>query len=390
MRSAPLPVAVLRRTESGRVGTVELFFDLVYVLTIIQLSHFLLHDLSPHGALEALILFAAVWWGWNYSAWAMNWLDPDHPGVRLLVVSLMLAALTMAIAIPDAFGDRALLFVAGYLFLQLVRSAFMVVAFRGQLMARNYAQLLAWSVGSGVLWVAGALADDEARLYWWIAAVVVDYAAPIVGFYLPRLGASSMQDWPLTEEHLAERCRLVFIIALGESILILGGVLADAELDAGTTIAGIVGFSSIVLLWWLYFSPRHGNVEKETPLHASSAAIGRAAYTYGHAFMVGGAIVVAVGIELVTTHPGDSASWAAVLTILGGPAIYLVGNIIFNESRNQQIPASRVAALSAFIAAGAIVLVLGAPYLVVALAALGILLATGAVTKELWERPVHH
>ena len=135
---------MLRPSHEGAapdVGTAELLFDLVYVFAIIQLSHHLLAHLSVPGAAETLVLFLAVWWGWNYTAWAMNWLDPDHAAVRLLLAGLMLPALAMAIAIPDAFGADAGLFAGAYLVLQLTRSAFMVYAFRGRLMARNYAQL---------------------------------------------------------------------------------------------------------------------------------------------------------------------------------------------------------------------------------------------------------
>lgn len=367
------------------VGPIELFFDLVYVFTIIQLSHYLLHDLSWTGMLETAVLFFAVWWGWNYTAWAMNWLDPDHAAVRGLLALLMLAALTMATAIPDAFGHDAGLFVGGYLFLQVVRSAFMVAALRGQLMSRNYAQLLAWSALAGVLWVAGVFLQDEARLAVWALAVVVDYMAPLVGFTLPGLGATKMSDWPLAEEHLAERNRLVFIIALGESILILGSTLSETELTASVVTAAVVGFASIVLLWWLYFSYRLGNAEHELAEEVEVTRMARGAYAYAHALMVGGAIVIAVGIEQVTMHPTDDSTWAMAATIIGGPLLYLSGNVVYNLSRSGTLPWSRVAAGAAL--AALVPFATSLPAVLLAAVVMVVLAVLAASTGELRARP---
>lgn len=378
---------VLRQREPGvapDVGAVELFFDLVYVFAIIQLSHYLLEHASWHGVLETAIVFLAVWWGWNYTAWAMNWLDPDHAGVRGLLAVLMLAALGMAIAIPDAFGERAGLFVGAYLFLQLVRSGFMVFAFRRTLMGRNYAQLLAWSVFAGVFWVAGVFAGDDARVLLWGAAVVIDYLAPFVGFALPVLGATKMSDWPLAEGHLAERNRLVFIIALGESILILGFTLSGISLTAPVVAAAVVGFATIVLLWWLYFSYRLGNVEERLPEGVDPTTMARGAFAYAHAFMVAGAIVIAVGIEQVTVHPVHHATWTMAGTVLGGPALYLVGNIIFNRARWGVVPRSRLVALVALAVLAPFASML--PALALSITAMAVLAILAASTGELRAR----
>jgi low temperature requirement protein LtrA len=380
---------VLRATGGSRapgVGSVELFFDLVYVFTIIQMSHYLLADLTWQGAAETTVIFLAVWWGWNYTAWAMNWLDPDHAVVRMLLAVLMLAALAMAIAIPDAFGANAALFAGAYLFLQLLRSAFMVCAFRGQLMSRNYAQLLAWSGFAGVFWIAGVFVDDQARLAVWALAVAVDYAGPLARFWLPALGATKMSDWPLAEEHLAERNRLVFIIALGESILILGFTLSGkVDMAAPVIVAAVVGFASIVLLWWLYFSYRHGNPEHELGEDVEPTKMARGAYAYAHALMVGGAIVIAVGIEQVTVHPLDAATWAMAGAVLGGPALFLVGNVIYNRARSGVVPRSRLLALAALAPLLAIAPLL--PALALSVAAMLVLGVLAATTGELCAEP---
>src|SRR5919202_6558473 len=139
---------VLRRHTSDQAPEVtspELFFDLVYVFAVTQLSHTLHAHLDGRGAVETLVLFVAVWWAWNYTAWATNWIDPDHAAVRVLMLALMLISLVMSAAIPDAFHGRGIAFATAYVALQVVRSGFMVFAFRRQRMARNYLQLLTWS-----------------------------------------------------------------------------------------------------------------------------------------------------------------------------------------------------------------------------------------------------
>src|ERR671935_276469 len=157
-----MPSGVLReRTpdQAPPVTSVELFFDLVYVFAVTQLSQHLLHHLTARGALETLVLFLAVWWAWNYTAWATNWIDPESPAVRVLLLALMLISLVMSAKIPKAFGDEAVGFATAYVAIQVVRSAFMVYALRGRRMARNYAQLLAWSFVAGVVLIASL---------WWV------------------------------------------------------------------------------------------------------------------------------------------------------------------------------------------------------------------------------
>ncbi|THV40094.1 low temperature requirement protein A [Glycomyces buryatensis] len=340
---------VLRAEGRSSVGPVELFFDLVYVFAITQLSHFLLKDLDLSGALQFAVLFAAVWWGWNYSAWALNWLDPGNRTVRLFAAVWMFASLGMAIAIPDAYHERAGLFVASYLVLQLSRSAFMVWAFRGQRMSRNYAQLLAWSGIAGVVWVVGVFVPEEVRVWVWLAAVAVDYLAPVVGFRLPGVAATPISTWPVSEDHLAERNRLVFIVALGESIVILGATLTELEMTPAIVTAGVIGFASIVSLWWLYFDAGRGNDEHERIEVERAAHASRGGYAYAHALMVAGAVLSAVGVELVLAHPEETAHLDVTATVLGGPVVYLVGNLMYNRFVTGNMPVSRFVALGALV-----------------------------------------
>jgi low temperature requirement protein LtrA len=340
-----IPTTVLRDRRGGAAPTVtnmELFFDLVYVFAVTQLSHHLLAHLTVRGTVETLVLFLAVWWAWNYTAWATNWIDPDQPVVRGLMVVLMLLSLVMSAAIPDAFGARALSFAAAYVALQVVRSAFMVGAFWGQRMGRNYVQLLTWSGIAGVAWVAGAFVPGDGRLLLWIVALGLDYAAPLHGFALPGLGRTPMRDWTLAGGHLAERNQQVVLIALGESILAVGATFSALPTSAAVAAAFVVGFVGNVALWWVYFV-RHAEEGARAIARAPDPArVGRAGYAYAHGMMVGGVIVVAVAIDLTLAHPTGPLSTAAAAVILGGPALYLAGNALFNYALAGQVPWSRL------------------------------------------------
>src|SRR3954454_3277485 len=164
-----------RRRDDGRAQhatPLELFYDLVFVFAITQVSHLLIGDLSWRGAGRAALVLLVVWWAWNYTTWVTNQLDPDSFVVRLVLIALMLASLLMAVAIPEAFGAHALLFAGSYVAIQVGRHAFLtfVAAERGTLERERAGQILIWFLAAGTLWIAGALADGTARTLLWLAA----------------------------------------------------------------------------------------------------------------------------------------------------------------------------------------------------------------------------
>lgn len=336
------PPSALRDRSGGphlKVGMVELFFDLVYVFTIIQLSHYLLEHQTWLGALETATLFAGVWWAWNYTAWAANWIDTDHNAGRVFMFVLMAFALMMAVSIHYAFGYRAWLFVVAYVGMALIRAFYMAHVMRSTQMGQNYWQLGMWSVLSGVFWIAGALIEPL-RLPLWILAVVIDYAGPYAGYYLPGHGATPMESWTLKGLHLLERNQLIFIIALGESILLLGGALVKADLTAPLFAVAAIGFALIVSMWWLYFV--HSGEAGEEAFHSTEdqTRLGRAGLAYAHGIMVCGAIVVAVAIEIIVAHPTDAVHLPSILIAVAGPLIFLAGNMLFRRTLGRRIPPS--------------------------------------------------
>src|SRR3954454_14837339 len=166
----------VRDGQEQHATTLELFYDLVFVFAITQISHHLLAHLTWEGAGQAALVLAVVWWAWNYTTWVTNELDPESPVVRLLMIALMLASLMLAVAIPHAFGEDALLFVGSYLAIQVGRHTFLTFAAadRGDPERERAGRILTWFVAAGVFWVAGALADGSARTALWLVALAVD------------------------------------------------------------------------------------------------------------------------------------------------------------------------------------------------------------------------
>jgi low temperature requirement protein LtrA len=334
--------------EHGRVTMVELFFDLVFVFAVTQLSHTLLDHLSPIGALQTLLLFVAVWWVWIYTSWCTNWLDPETSPVRLLLFALMLCGLLLSSSLPDAFGERGLLFAAAYVAMQVGRTLFMLYALRGVHAAlfRNFLRIAVWLMVSGTLWIAGGLAEGEARVACWVGALLIEFFGPIAFFWVPGLGRSSIDDWDVDGGHLAERCALFVIIALGESILVTGATFAGLPLDASHTSAFVIAFVGSVAMWWIYFDSGAERASRRIVHAADPGRQARTAYTYQHLLIVAGIIVCAVADEIVLTHPGH-ADDAGIAVILGGPALYLLGNALFKWTTNDRLipPLSHLAGL---------------------------------------------
>jgi len=378
------PKGALRHTEPGQtphVTPMELFFDLVYVLTIIQLSHYLLAHLSLQGALEALVLFAGVWWTWNYTAWAANWVNPNHQAGRLLFVVLMACALLMAIAIPAAYAERGLLFALAYVSMALIRAGYMALLFRGEVMGRNYAQLFCWSALSSALWLAGALLPEH-RLMLWAVAVLVDYAAPYAGFWVPGFGATPMSSWTLKGLHLLERNQLIFIIALGESILLLGGKMVYGDISALSLGTAGVGFLIIVTLWFLYFHRTSEDGEQAFEDRREHTELARAGLAYAHGIMVCGAIVCAVLIESILANPLDAVTTATVAIAAAGPVLFLLGSLMFRRSMGGAAPMSYWLTIIAIVGLCVLAQVIGLAGLWLGSGVLGLLIVLAIVTSR--------
>lgn len=333
--------------EAGRVTFVELFFDLVFVFAITQLSHSFLAHLTPLGALETLILLVAVWWVWINTSWCTNWLDPQTTPVRLMLFALMLGGLVVSTSIPQAFSARGWAFALAFAAMQIGSPLFMLWATRERDPGnyRNFQRIAVWRVIAAILWVAGACVEGHARLAIWAVALLIESIAPANGYYVPGLGRSVSEDWKVEGGHIAERCGLFIILSLGESVLVIGATFSEQPWTAATVAAFVSSFVGSVTLWWIYFNV---GAEKGTRAISESGDPGRLArlaYTYLHIPIVAGIIVCAVADELVLAHPGGHTDLKTALAVVGGPALYLIGNIVFKHSLWGRMPLSHLVGL---------------------------------------------
>lgn len=381
----PLHSLLRRRGDAGagRVGMVELFFDLVFVFAITQLSHTLLDDLSARAALQIGLLLLGVWWVWIYTSWVTNWLDPERALVRACLFVLMLVGLILSASIPRAFADLGLAFAAAYVLMQVGRTLFVLWAVRGERvsMVRNFQRILAWFCLSAVFWIAGAFAEGNARLGLWSAALAIEFISPSVYFYVPGLGRSTLADWDVDGAHMAERCALFIILSLGESLLVSGATFAKTPWSAVSVAALVIAFLGTVAMWWLYFDKgEHAGVHRITSA-ADPGRHARMAYTYLHLPIVAGIIVCAVADELLLAHP-DHATNAGLAAIVGGPALYLVGVGAFKwvNSDRPRPPLSHLVGL-------ALLAALAVPAYMHLLSALavGALACAALITVAVWE-----
>ncbi len=342
--------AMLRQkggARDGRVTFIELFFDLVFVFSIIQLSHLMASHFTVSGVGEALILTRAVWWLWMVTTRVLNWVDPETAPVRVMLVAMMFAALVLSAAIPQAWGDKGLAFAVAFVAMQVGRSLFTAWAFGRSrpAHARNFIRITLWLTASGTLWIAGGLVAHETRLVLWLAALAIEYVGPAAYFWLPVLGRSTTAEWDISGGHLAERCALFVIICLGETILVSGKTFADLEIDATNSAAFAAAFATTCLLWWLYFRFGHENAAHLIEKSDDPGRVGREVFTYAHIPIVLGIILCAVGAEFMLAHPSGHSGWREAAAILGGPATFLAGNLWFKGAVWRRAPLSHMAGL---------------------------------------------
>jgi low temperature requirement protein LtrA len=325
---------VLVPERHARVTNAELFFDLVFVFAVTQLSHTLLHHFTPLGAVQVTLLFLAVWWVWVYTTWVTNWLDPDQTPVRILLFLLMLGGLVLSMSIPKAFEERGLWFAGAYAAMQVGRTAFWLLSTprHRTLVRHNAMRILAWLCLSAVFWIAGGFAEGENRLYFWIAALAIEYVSAAVRFWTPGLGFSSVEAWAVEGGHMAERCSLFVIIALGETLVVQGATFAELAWTPEHVAAFLSSLVGSIAMWWIYFHKGAEAGSEKLSNSAESGRLARLAYTYLHMPIVGGIILAAVADELVLKHPSGHSDSNTVLAAVGGPLLFLVGTILFKHA----------------------------------------------------------
>ncbi|OLP56720.1 hypothetical protein BJF92_11605 [Rhizobium rhizosphaerae] len=379
-----------RAEDADKVDFPELFFDLVFVISILQVSHRLATHYDALGFVETLLIMLALWWVWIFTTWVTNWLDPDKLPVRLMLFALTFLGLLLASAVGKAFDEKALLFAGAYVTMQVGRSLFALYAFHGHSPDEfsHFRRVTIWLVASAILWIAGALLGGHVQLMLWIAAIGIEYAAPAAGFRVPGLGRSEGDDWDVLGAHMAERCALFVIICLGETILVTGRTLSDMPMEPLTFLLASTAFLTTALMWWIYFHFGHDRAAEEIETAREPGEAARTIFTYAHIPIVVAIILSAVGEEFVLSHPTGETELKTASALIGAPAIFLLGNVWIKRAATGRIPPSHLIGLALLALAIPMSLVLQ-PYALFVLA-MAILAVTAACEVYFLRRALAH
>jgi len=325
-----MPPSPLRRAEGAdRASNLELFYDLVFVFAITQLSHLLVQHPTWDSAVHAAVLLAMVWQTWVYMTWAITYLDADHPAVRGLLLANMFASLVLASAIPEAFHTRGTTVAAAYAVMHVGQPLFMIAALRRDPLQIAFLRIAPWSALTSGLVLIGAEQHGGVRAALWGASVAVDLGAAAYGFAVPGLGRSRTSDWTISGSHFAERCQAFVLIALGESIVVIGALMSEGHLDSARGAAFVAAFLGSVGFWWVYFDRAAEDSARHIEQSADPGRLARNAFHWVHPVIVAGIIVAAAADEKVLEHPHAHGHGSTSALVLGGAALYLAGHALF-------------------------------------------------------------
>jgi low temperature requirement protein LtrA len=319
-------VGEARRTHRD-VSPLELFFDLVFVLAIGQLTHHLVEHLTWRGAAETLVALVAVCGVWAFTTFEVTLLDIEHTATRAVAITVMGLGLFMNAGIGHAFDDSPWLFVMPMLLALVGPAVYAAATAPTSRLRRHFVHVLIWFAVSAPFWVAGAALDPKWRLWCWAVAALIDLTGTWFAHPVPS-GTTRTQQLPFDAEHMLERMRLFLIILLGETVLTLGRVIAAHHSDALTLVLAAGCFVALVCLWAAYFGRAERLVENhiavtENPIRSVHIGIN---VIYG---VVTGLVMFAAGSELVLAHIGDARAGVGGVLMLAGPAIYLLSHAIY-------------------------------------------------------------
>jgi low temperature requirement protein LtrA len=304
-----------------RVTPLELFFDLVFVFAITQVTGFLADDLTWGGLLRGILLLGALWWSWAAYAWLTNTLNPEEGAVRLAVFGAIAAMLIVALAAPNAFAADGVVFGVAYFIVRTLHLVLYAIAGRGDRdLLRAVLRIVPTAILGPALLVIAGFVDGTTQLALWGAALAVDYLGILVGH---------MRGWRVSPEHFVERHGLVVIIALGESIVAIGVGAAGLPLDAGLISAALLGIAVIASLWWSYFdwAAFVAQARLAEATGAERAVLARDLYSYLHLPMVAGIVLFALGLKTTLADVDGSLGTISALGLCGGVALYLLAHV---------------------------------------------------------------
>jgi len=310
----------MRTDEAQPVTFVELFFDLVFVFAVTQLTGLLAGDLTPGGLLRAILLGWLIWWAWTQFTWTLNPADTTHPAVRVITLAASGVALVMAASVPRAFAEDALWFAVPYVIVRGLGLGIQLQVERER-PDSNLRGVGLWAsfsmIGLGLV-VVGAIVEPGLRQFLWLATVVADLVAAAV--------AGRGAEWDIKTAHFSERHGLFVIIALGESIILAGTAVAADERSAALASVAAAAILVVCLLWWTYF----GWLKEALEHHFRAAPIARLgplardAFSVAHFPLIGGIVGFAVAVEAILAHPADPAPPTVVAALGVGIALFVL------------------------------------------------------------------
>jgi low temperature requirement protein LtrA len=331
----PRLTAVPRSEE--RVLPLELFFDLVFVLALTQCTALMAKHASWGDLGKGLLVLGLMWWSWVAYAWLTSVINPEEGAIRFAMFGAMAAMLVVALCVPEAFGDSAVLFAVAYTGVRFGQIALMLIASREDpgLRASTNALAVGTSLGCSLLIVGALFEDDTLQAAIWAVALALDMLEP----YLFR-----SEGWKLQPSHFAERHGLIIIIALGESIVAIG-VGAGHDVDAGVVAAAVLGIAVAGALWWLYFDVVALVAERRlanAKVGREQNEIARDSFSYLHFPMVAGVVLVALGMKKTLGHVDEPLKTVPAVATLGGTAVYLLGHVAFRWRNVHRFSSARL------------------------------------------------
>src|SRR5215210_3237663 len=315
-------------TEGGelaeqRVTPLELFFDLVFVFALTQVTGFLADHLTWTGMLQGAALLAVLWWAWGAYSWLTNAVPAEEViSARLVILSAMAAMLVASLAVPDAFGEYGVLFGLSYFVVRVLHVVLFVLATGSTPEARQAMLRLAPGfLGAPVLLIPAGFLDGFAQGVLWAVALAIDLGVSFV---------RGVSGFRVNAEHFVERYGLIVIIALGESIVAIGVGASGLAIGTGIVVAAVLGIALAAALWWAYFDlvMLVAGQRLSAAKGEERARLARDAYSYLHLPMVAGIVLVALGIKKILEDVGDSLGTIPTVA-LGGVALYLLGHNAF-------------------------------------------------------------
>jgi low temperature requirement protein LtrA len=321
-----------------RVAPLELFFDLVFVFALTQVTALMSDHPTWEGLGQGMLVLVALWWAWGAYAWLTNYIDADEGLERLLMFAVMGAFLIAALAVPQAFGDDALIFGVAYAVARWLHVFIWAEANDDVDTGQAIARLARTAVPAPLLLIAAGLVDDgTVRAVLWLVALGLDLAGPYV---------FGVRGFRVQAGHFAERFSLIVIIALGESIVAIGAGIED-ELDAGILVAAALGLVVACALWWAYFDVVAVVSERRFRVMPPDlrVRIARDSYSYLHLPMIAGIVLVALGVKKVVKHVDEPLELVPAVALFGGIALYYAGHVGFRLRNLGSVNRVRLTAL---------------------------------------------